>query len=202
MITIKSEDVQCPAVGRSAGSTNGEGCNPGMQTSLSYSAAAGDGQGGLSFVELLIVLVIMGILTSIAVVGLRSLGPTSSLNRATSELRVNMEHAKMIAVQESTPCLVEFNPGGSPGSYKACLDEDDDQNCDSEEEVVLQQSFAHYSGIRLQSAGFTNGEKIRFNTLGEAGSISGFSMGTVNCTNKLGEIRSVVLSSTGRIEVR
>jgi type IV fimbrial biogenesis protein FimT len=157
---------------------------------------------GFTLVELMVAVALVAVLATLAANGLSSMTPKLRLNSALNDLRGNIQKAKLIAVKRNTSCLVVFNTT-SPGSYRACLDSDRDYTCDAGEEVILQQAFTDYTNISLQSASFTNGAKVRFNSRGlPENSSGGFAAGSANCTNTEGDSKQVFLSRTGRIRIQ
>ena len=154
---------------------------------------------GVTLLELMIAVAIIGILASLAVGGLSSMTPRMRLNKAVRDLRGDMERAKMIAVEKNTASVMSYDLSGE-GSYSICVNATATPPDCSGGEILLQQNFAEYTSVSLQSASFTYGPYVRFNTRGlpEDGA---FISGTVNCTNNRGDVRSVKLSPTGRIRI-
>jgi len=160
-----------------------------------------DKQCGITLVELIVVVAIIGILVSITTAGLWSMTGTTRLTQAVNDLRGNMERAKMAAVQENMPSLVVFN-STSPGGYQACIDANENDDCDTGEETILRQDFADYQEVSLQSVNFSGSNKVVFNSRGLPESVSGgFAAGTVNCTDTQGNSRKVVMTSSGGLRI-
>ena len=155
---------------------------------------------GVTMLELLVVIAIIGVMTSVAVGVSSSLGPTMRLDSAARDIRSAFQKAKLTAVRENEDCLVVFNTG-SPGTYQGCIDTDDDNACDAGEEVILEKNFSDYPNISLTGASFSNGNYIQFNNRGIPGPITGWSSGSVNCTNSNGEKRTITLLRTGDITI-
>ena len=157
-------------------------------------------QQGVTVIELLVVIAIIGVMTSIGVVVARSLGPEMRLDSAARNIRSAFQKAKLTAVRANEDCLVVFDTS-SPGSYQACIDADGDNSCDSDEEVIVQKDFSDSPNISLTSAGFSSGNYIQFNSRGSTGTISGWSAGSVNCTNAHGATRIITVTRTGEVSV-
>jgi len=159
-------------------------------------------QSGMTLLEVMVVVAIIGILASLSTAGLQGMAGKTRLTQAVTDLRGNMARAKMTAVKEKMPSLVVFNATSSPGSYKACINANGNDDCDSGEDTIFKQDFADYSGVSLQSADFSGKEKVVFNTRGLPESVSGgLAPGSVNCTDTQGNSRKVVMSSAGRLRI-
>jgi prepilin-type N-terminal cleavage/methylation domain-containing protein len=92
------------------------------------------GQSGVTLVELLIVLAIIGILV---VVGVNMMGGVVSKQRlrsATDEVKTRIRAAQLLAVVKNIPVTVVFDSGSD--SYWACLDSDHDGDCTDGEEYL------------------------------------------------------------------
>jgi len=158
-------------------------------------------QQGITIIELLVVVAIIGAMTSVGVVVARSLGPEMRLDSAARDIRSAFQKTKLVAVRVNSECVIEFDTSGS-GSYQACINEAGGSNaCDPGEEVILEKDISDYPNISLIDASFTNGDYIRFNSRGSTGTISGWSAGSVNCTNANGDKRAITVSSTGEVSI-
>ncbi len=68
---------------------------------------------GITLLELMVVIAIIGIMTSIAVGGLNSMVPKMRLNSAVRDLISNMQKARLEAVKRNTGCRVVFDTNNS-----------------------------------------------------------------------------------------
>lgn len=154
---------------------------------------------GITLLELMVAIAIIGILTSIAVGGLNSMVPKMRLNSAVRDLRGDMQKCKMTAIRNSTTCLMVFEEGtqgGDSGKYTACFSKDDSCTGDS---VILARDLNHedYVGVWLKDAGFSGGNpKVDFNSRGLPNWNGG-----VDLKNIKGEKRVLNVSKTGRIRI-
>lgn len=159
---------------------------------------------GFTLLEVMVTVAIIGVLTTLAIGGIQNLLPKFRLNAAARQIRGDMQKCKMAAVRNNTECLMVFTEGTGPGdagNYTACFNSNGNDACDVGEEKVLSRNLNNdeFVGVWLNDVWFTNGDHFRFNSRGLPTSDSGgFSAGHVNCTNKNSDLKSVILSSTGR----
>jgi type IV fimbrial biogenesis protein FimU len=66
-------------------------------------------QSGFTILELMVVICIVAILSAIAIPNYLAWLPKQRLRNASSELRANMQHARLAAVQANESCTVSFN---------------------------------------------------------------------------------------------
>lgn len=163
---------------------------------------------GFTLVELLVVVAIIGILSSVAIAGLNNLIPRYQVKSAAQDLRTNLQKAKMEAVKSNRETLVTFTEsgGGDQGGYEVNIDRNGDGDFDDANETIVDKDFTdkNYKHALLSSAGFTDGTHFRFNPRGMPEADSGaFSSGTVdiNCSSDPGYSISVVMSPSGRIQI-
>lgn len=157
---------------------------------------------GFTLLELMVIIAIIGIVTSIAVGGLRSMVPRMRLNAAVRDLRGDMQRCKMAAIRNNTECLMVFEEGtqsGDSGNYTACFDTNDNNDCDVGEEKVLSKNLNDndFVGVWLDDAGFCFGyPDVNFNSRGLPNCNGG-----VDLKNLKGDKRVLNVSKTGRIQI-
>jgi prepilin-type N-terminal cleavage/methylation domain-containing protein len=72
---------------------------------------------GFTVIEVVVVMAIVAILSSIAIPGFSRWIPDYQLKNAARDLYSNLQLAKMTAVKENGVCRVEFDSSVSPGTY-------------------------------------------------------------------------------------
>jgi len=88
--------------------------------SLTVEKAYGDR--GYSFIELLAIMLILGVVLTIAVPVFSRFAPDYKLKSAARDLYSNMQLAKMGAVKNNASWAIVFDPSVSPGRYFICSD--------------------------------------------------------------------------------
>lgn len=66
-------------------------------------------QSGFTVAELMVVMAIVAILSAIAIPNYLAWLPKQRLRNASSDLRANMQHARLQAVKENASCTITFN---------------------------------------------------------------------------------------------
>jgi type IV fimbrial biogenesis protein FimT len=149
---------------------------------------------GFSLFELLVVVAIIGVVSTIVaphIIGWRS---SAKLRGAADNLMGDLEMAKIRAVKENNFVAILFNPGG----YRVFIDRANLWTQDADEPLLRERQLP--AGVSFDFAhpnwGFTN-NRTRFNSRGRADSENG----TAVIVNSRGEQRNVVVSTLGRIRV-
>jgi prepilin-type N-terminal cleavage/methylation domain-containing protein len=77
---------------------------------------------GFTFIELLVVMIMVAILASISIPGFSAWLPSYRLRVAAKDLYSNLQLAKLTAIKQNTTSAVIFDTGASPGKYFICSD--------------------------------------------------------------------------------
>jgi len=94
---------------------------------------------GFTIIELVVIIVIMGILATIAVPGFSRWLPNYRLRAAARDVFSNLQHAKLTAIKRHRTCAISFNQdiGGTVYDYVIYEDADSDLDYDSDASTDL-----------------------------------------------------------------
>ena len=166
------------------------------------------GNSGLTLIELMIAIAIIGILTAIAVPNIISWLPNYRLKAAANDLRSNMQKAKLEAVKRNCNATVTFNLPVEGNNYDCVnyIDSDNDLEYDAGEQILLRLNFADYKSVNLTGNTFANNDNgrpsVAFNSRGlPINNAGGFGTGILTLTNTNGRIYTVTVSSVGSIKI-
>ncbi len=107
-------------------------------------------------VELLAVLVILGILVSLAAPSFNGVTARTSTRAALDQITADIAYARMLAVREGRPALVDFV--AAPAAYKVIVDPD------VQKKIAKTVNLAgSYAGLQLTPPA---GNQLRFNSRG------------------------------------
>ncbi|MFW6101107.1 MAG: GspH/FimT family pseudopilin [Bacteroidota bacterium] len=168
------------------------------------------GHSGFTLFELVVVVAIIAILSSVAIAGLNNLIPRYQVKSAAQDLRANLQKAKMEAIKSNRATMVTFTEsgGGDQGGYKVRIDRNGNGDFDDANETVVDKDFTdkNYKHASLSRASFTNGvSSFQFNALGGPETPGGgnWSAGSIkiNCSNDPNYSIKVYVSRPGRIRI-
>ena len=77
---------------------------------------------GFTMVELIIVIAIVAILSTVAIPNFLSMRTSSTLRSAARELVGDIQKTKILAIKDNQTCAIQFNPGANPGTYQLISD--------------------------------------------------------------------------------
>ena len=147
---------------------------------------------GFTFIELAVVIAIVGVLAGIAIPNFVGWLPKYRLNSSIDDIQALVQNARLRAVKENAHVAVLFDPDndGLDGDYIAFVDENSDWNKDAGEALVAQGEVA--SGIRITGTGYAS-NRFSFNSRGlclEGG-------GSITLRNSKGRTKTVNIEMTG-----
>jgi Tfp pilus assembly protein FimT len=176
------------------------------------------GAKAFTFLEVLILMLIMGIVAAFAIPAFSTWLPDQRLKAASRDLLSNLQVAKMTAAKKGSNCTVCFNQTIASRTYDfvVFVDVDGDLEYDPGEEIVTKRRWAdedQYRGVSFDlSEGGGDGltfpqndeghPAIAFRPSGVPISNSGgLGMGTAYLRNTKGRKIKVVVSSAGNIRI-
>jgi prepilin-type N-terminal cleavage/methylation domain-containing protein len=164
---------------------------------------------GFSLPEVMTVVAIIGIMSSIAVPSMFSWLGNKGVQSASRDLYSNMRKAQSFAVKRNRNCAITFNEtvNGVTYDYVVYVDEDKDFSYDAGETVIAQVQWSQYRNAQLTSVNFANNASgdstIAFQpNLIPADYDGGFANGTVKLKNTGSLQFDVVVSASGSIALK
>jgi prepilin-type N-terminal cleavage/methylation domain-containing protein len=147
---------------------------------------------GFTFIELAVVIAIVGVLAGIAIPNFVGWLPKYRLNSSIDDIQALVQNARLRAVKENAHVAVLLDPDndGLDGDYMAFVDENSDWNKDAGEALVMQGEVS--SGIRITGTGYAS-NRFSFNSRGLC--IEG--SGSVTLRNSKGKTKTVNIEMTG-----
>lgn len=160
---------------------------------------------GFTMLEIVIVLALIGILTAIAVPGIKNWQEAQRVTSAAMGIRAALQGAKAAAIKNQTRAVVSFTPGtGSSGGYEVFIDDDSDGIRDAGEQIIRSESMNRNVTLYQDpdGDGFPD-DTTQLNAIGlpvllPAGSTSG-AICVRNNTNTL--FKKITLENTGNIKI-
>jgi len=148
--------------------------------------------GGFSIFELLVVIAVIAVLSTILTPNIISWRSGAKFRGAVDNLKGDLQMAKVKAVKENDVVTIFFNPTG----YKMILDKANHWNHDPDEPVLRNRKLPAGVTIDLANTNFgTVGNKTRFNSRGN--SVAGHAV----LQNTNGAQKKIVVTSIGQIRV-
>lgn len=149
---------------------------------------------GFSLYELLVVVAIIAVVSTIVVPQAISWRSNAKLRGAAYNLKGDLEMAKIRAVRENAFVTIRFDTGAN--KYDVFVDNgvnSGDYLLDSDERKLRDRKLP--AGVTLVSTTFTN-DRTRFSSRGRADN------GTAVLENSKGEKREIIISPVGRVHVK
>lgn len=159
---------------------------------------------GLSLVELLVVLAIVGVLVALSVGLLSADGP--ELRRAATDLITVFRTGRMEAIKRDLPVVVDLSGATSMGKIVAFVDTDGDQSLGPSERPLTTFTLSEYkSGLELVSASF-GGEPLNTRLIWQPEGLpkdaqGGLATGTIQLKNRKNQVLQLNISKVGRITI-
>ena len=152
---------------------------------------SGKGELGFTLIEMMVVIGILVIITSIAIPNFMSLLPGIRLNGAARQVMGDLMAARMKAVKLNKNTQVFFDSGGI--QYKICNDDADSGTTvyDGEGDVENRNIQTNYHDVS-----FSSNVNPSFSPRGTANS-----WGTITLTNSESKQKKVVVLITGRVKI-
>lgn len=102
---------------------------------------------GFSFVELMVVIALVGLLSAIGLPSLLRSLPEKRLKNAARSLYADLQKARLQAVKENAMAFMQFTP--ADGSYVLYVDEDGDKSLDiTVDRLVMQVGLNDYGAVQ------------------------------------------------------
>ncbi len=147
---------------------------------------------GFSFYELMVVIAIMGVVAAFAIPSMIGERAEKKLRGAVNNLKGDLNMAKMRAVKENVPVVVQFYED----HYEIFLDDDSDWILDSGERRIRNRVLPAGVSINLGAPDFFTDDRTRFNNRGTADN-----PGSVMLVNSNGDQRTLELNRLGHIAI-
>ena len=146
--------------------------------------------------ELMIVIAIAGILSALAIPGWLAWRANAKINGAATNLRGDLEMAKMRAIKENKLVTVLFTSGG----YTIFIDDNGDWAKDSGEALLRDRQLV--AGVTANPINF-NGSKTGFNGRSIVPLNGGIAQdGDITLEDTSGKQRKIFINSVGRISLQ
>ncbi len=109
---------------------------------------------GFTLVELLVIIAMVGVLSTIAIPKISSTITGYRLKAAAREVVVDFKRARAEAVKRNKKILIQFTPATSGGSYLVCVDDNDSDTCDVNDSSLS--SVTMPPNVKIASSTFTD----------------------------------------------
>ena len=146
---------------------------------------------GFSFYELMVVIAIMGVVAAFAIPSMIGERAETKLRGAVNNLKGDLNMARMRAVKENVPVVVQFYEN----RYEIFLDNNSDWILDSGERRIRNRVLPAGVSINLGATDFDS-ERTRFNPRGTTDN-----SGSVMLVNSNGDQRTLELNRLGHIAI-
>ena len=157
-------------------------------------------ESGFTFAEVMTVIAIIAIISSVAIPGVIGWLPKYRLGSAAREILSTIEHARLTAVKQNVSVGLSFATGND--TYRLWIDNGAgsgaaDDAAENGDELVVKNGQIP-SGIDMTAALFGAAPRFRFNGMGIPIYTDGsFGGGSIVLVNQRGDSRTVVLTNGG-----
>jgi type II secretion system protein H len=145
---------------------------------------------GFTLVELMIVIAIIGILSSVAMYGWLGYQNNINLKTAAGEVMSDIALSKQRAVSEGVQYCIQFTHGSPNYSINA-------PSCDAPTQTQTKNLASFGSGLTIRDTNFTS-DRVSFIPRGTLSS----NTGDINLTNSKGSTAEITINITGRAYVK
>jgi len=161
-------------------------------------------QSGITLIELIIVLAIIGIFTTQVIPFIQSSVEKTRLKGATEKLYVDLQFARSYAITQSKPIYLSFKPQGIQWCYG--IDDQASCDCDIPDDCAINgveniTTFNEFNGIHLMKAKFGKHHYTVFDPARGTSQSGGLNNGTAWFTSSKGYTTAVIVTRLGRIRI-
>lgn len=154
------------------------------------------GNSGFTLVELIVVLAVIGIGSTLAMFSIHRMLPDLRLKAAARDLQSDLNQARLRAIRENSYVSVRFDTGGN--EYVVFIDVNGDMNIDGGTDTALK-TVAMPKGVTMYAASFSGGvPRTRFDGRGIPNGLGGH----VYMRNTGNNYRGISMTTIGKVTIQ